>query len=225
MALNLNDIEGLSPEHITEINSRHEADVNGLKAKNAELVARESDAKAARDAADEARAAAEEQSKIDLAEQNKDIEGLKNAMAERDARIAERDAKIREQEQFAQKAAEQSTLDAAKVEFMKGVAPDAASQMYMERQFLDNVDVQNGQVVPVNAEGVWTGKGLNELSESLKSNIDNAPYISSPAGSGGSANGSGNTRGGAADFSKMTKTEQSVYLNENPGAAAQVLNS
>lgn len=225
MPLDLSSIEGLNDEQKASIASLHDAavvvavesEVDGLKTKNAELIQREKDAKTKADTEENARLEAEEQARIDLAEQNKDFEGLKQALADKDARIAEQDKATKD-------FAENQVMATSRNEFMKLVSDDPAAQHYMESQFNSSVGVRDGQAVPVNADGGVTGQSLTELVASIQANESNAKYMRSNAGSGGSANGSGNPNGGSADISKMSKTEQSVYFNEHPEKAAQYFN-
>jgi hypothetical protein len=211
MAIDLSSVEGLTDEQITAIT------VDGLKNKNAELVQREKEAKASAEAASNAKIELEEQSKINQAEKDKDFEGLKAALAERDTRIAE-------QEQQNKAFADNQILSASKAEFMALVSDDPAAKHYMGSQYDSMVGVRDGMAVPINADGGVTGQSHAELVASIQSNEANARYMRSNAGSGGSAPGSSNTNGGSADISKMNKTEQSVYFNEHPEKAAQYLN-
>jgi hypothetical protein len=217
MALDLTSIEGLTDEQAAAINALHDDDVSGLKAKRTELLQREKEAKTKADAAEQAKIEADEQAKINLAEQEKDFEGLKTALAEKDARIAEQDKANRD-------FADNQLLSASKAEFMALVSDDPAAKHYMESKFNASTGVRDGQVVPVNAEGGVTGQSLNELIASIQSDTANAAYMRSNAGSGGSAAGSSDTSGSSASFSDMTKTEQSVFLNKHPEKAAQLLN-
>ena len=214
MAIDLSLVEGVSEEQAAAILALHEADIGGLKAKNAELIQREQAAKSRAEEIEAARIAAEEQAKIELAEKEKDFDGLKAALAERDARIAEEAKRIAEMTNA-------QLMGAAKNDFMQHVIDDPAAKNYLDSIFEKGVGVRDGKIVPVNAEGGVTGQSLNEFISGIKSNPDFAKYIVSQSGSGGSAAGSSAT-GGTADLSKMSKTELTLYLNKNPDAAAQV---
>ena len=221
MAIDLSSVEGLTEEQIAAITALNVADVDseveGLKNKNTELVQREKEAKASAEAASNAKIELEEQGRIDQAEKDKDFEGLKAALAERDTRIAE-------QEQQTKDFADNQVKSASKNEFMALVSDDPAAKHYMGAQFDAGVSVRDGQAVPVNADGGVTGQSMIEYIAGVQSNQANAPYMRSNAGSGGSATGSGNVAGGSAPTSLADcggdKAKEAAYFNQQMKAAS-----
>ena len=134
----------LSDELRAQLKSDYEADVAGLKNKNAELIEREKRAKEAKDTAEASvveMTTAAEDAKVALAEKEGDIEKYKLAVSERDEKLATVQREFKEAEAG-------RLLDSAVNDFSAKLADDPAGKMYMQAQFKDAISVVDGEVKP-----------------------------------------------------------------------------
>ena len=202
------DSFGLTDEVKEKIKSAYEADVAGLKNKNAELVERERKAKEASEASHKAEleaTEAQEQAKIALAEKSGDIEKYKAAVAESEGKIKALKLEFQEKEN-------QRIVGDAVHEFSRNVSDDPAAQVYMKGIFQEAVEVVEGKLRPKDVT-----LSMEQLTQKLVADESHKKYIKADVGSGaGSAGSDGENSFEGKKFSDMTLTEKSILANKNP---------
>ena len=195
----------LSDELRATLETDYSADVNGLKAKNTELIEREKQAKESADKVTLDMTTAEENAKVALAEKDNNVEQYKKAVAERDEKIKSIQFEFQETEN-------KRLLEGAVNDFSSGLADDPAGKMYMQSLFNNSVEVKDGVVVSRDVT-----KSMEDLKQSLVTDKANAKYIRADVGSGTGSAGSNGGDGSANTFKgkkmqDMTMTEKVAYL-------------
>ena len=190
----LDDIEGLSPE----LKAKIEADIaakfvaksefDAVNAKKEELLGETKKAKeAARLAAEQAAEEARQK-----AIKDKDIEGLNASYAEKEAALNARLAQIEGQVKT-----EKIGALAQKFVSEKFVRDPVISEAIAEK-FAKRLDIRDGKIVVLGADGALTGLSVDDLqTEFLNNGAYKAHIISTNASGGGASGGSRNGTGGA----------------------------
>jgi hypothetical protein len=214
MTIDLSKIEGLTAEQISAITAANDVDIKELKDNNASLLDEKKIAQSAVEAEKtRANAAAEEaaQAKIDKATKDKDFDALTLALSEKDGIIAKQKAEFAQSEK-------KRIIDTAAKDFLSKhvIRDDPAASAYMEAEYKKGLDVRDGSLVNINEAGV-TGVSIENYSNIVVSNDSYSKYVVGTQSSGGGANGGhSNGRAVTKTFGEMTRTEQSVFANENP---------
>ena len=195
----------LSDELRATLDKDYQADILGLKAKNAELIEREKQVKVEHEALRTTAEKEKHDAAKALAEKNGSIEDYKAALQ------AEKDAMINLEATFNQEKSDRILSDSVN-DFSGALADDPAGKMYMQKLFQDSVEVKDGLVVPID-----TTKSIEELRHSLVSDKANAKYIKADVGSGAGSAGSNGGDGSANTFkgkkmSDMSMSEKVAYL-------------
>ena len=196
---------GLDEEIASKLQADYDADITGLKNKNAELIDREKLAKGDLEA-----------SKLDIEQGKHDAA---KALAEKDGSIADYKIALDDEKEAMtllkhgfQESENKRLLESSVNDFSTVLADDPAGRMYMQNQFSNLVEVKDGVVVP---KDITTN--MNDLKQSLVTNKSNAGYIKAVVGSGAGSAGS-ESSGGAANTFKgksmkdMTMAEKVAYL-------------
>lgn len=196
---------GLEGEQLAQAQADYTADVNGLKAKNSDLIEREKVAKGEL-----------ESSKLETEQYKHD---QAKALAEKDGSIADYKLALdNEKEQMTllkhgfQESENKRLLESSVNDFSTVLADDPAGRMYMQSQFNGMVEVKDGLVVPKD-----TTKTLEDLKQSLVTDKANAKYIRASVGSGAGSAGSESSGGAASTgsnkaFKDKSMAEKVAYL-------------
>ena len=209
--MNFDDYE-LPDDVKAKIQLDYDADIKGLKAKNADLIGRESAIKGELEKSQLDFATAEQDAKIALAESGDNVEAYKAALAEKDSLIES--TKL----EFAEKDKKRVT-DMAVNDFVSShVSSDPAARKYMESVYRDSINVVDGEAKPIDVSKT----GVKELTQSIVMNDAYKNYIKQDVGSGAGSAGSTSTNGQAKTLSQMTATEEAVFANSNPEQYAQM---
>lgn len=202
---------GLEGDMLTKAKADYDKDILGLKNKNNDLIARESDAKSSLDAYKvEAEKEKHEAAKA-LAEKNGSIEDYKVALQN------EKDAMINLEATFQQEKDGRVLSDSIN-DFSTVLSDDPAAKSYMQGQFSSMVEVKDGVVVPKD-----TTKTIEELKQSLVSDKANASYIRASVGSGAGSAGSNGGHSTAKSLSEMSATEEALLANSDPALYQSML--
>jgi len=207
------DSYGLTDELKAKLKADVEADINGLKAKNSDLIDREKAAKLLADETIVNATKAEEDAKVALAEKEGNIESYKLAVAQRDEKLETITLEFKQKENA-------RAADMAVNEFVSAnVSSDPAARAYMESIFRNNIDVVDGAIKPKDVT-----KSLEDLQKSLVSDEAYSKYIRVDVGSGSGSQGSTGVNGSAKSLSEMNETEQAAYANAHPEQYALAIN-
>ena len=199
------DSYGLDDDTKAKLKVDYETDINGLKAKNSDLIEREKAAKAAADESLLAATKAEEDAKVALAEKSGDIEKYKLAVEQ------SREKMDSMQLEFKQKETQRLSDMAANDFISKHVSSDPAARSYMESIYRNSIDVVDGVIKPKDIT-----KTLEDLQKGLVSDEAYSKYIKADVGSGAGANGSVSVNGSAKSLKEMNATEKAAFANAQP---------
>lgn len=175
--MNFEDYD-LPDEVKAKLKADYDEDVKGLKSKNSDLISRLDKQKTDHEAAILEQIQAQEDAKVALAEKEGDIEKYKIALQERDDALSTVKREFQEKENL-------RLTEAALHEFSAKLTPDPAGRMYMQKQFSDQIEVRDGQVVPKDVT-----KTLDDLKSALVSDKANADYVLVDVGTGAGSVGS-----------------------------------
>ena len=195
---------GLEGEMLAKATADYEADILGLKGKNAELIGKEQKLKADMEALALENATKIEDAKLEaLAAQNGTIEQYQAQLKEKDDNLA-----IVKQE-FKQ--AEEGRIMSDKLsEFSSKLADDAAGRMYMQSLFKESVEFVDGQLRAKDQTS-----SIEQVAEALISDKANARYIATNVGSGAGSVGSNSYGTVSANRSKMNADQKADYISEH----------
>jgi hypothetical protein len=203
---------GLEGEMLAKAQKDYDADILGLKNKNADLIKRESESKESVEKLTMEIATTEENNKVALAEKDNDVAKYKLAVEERDDKIKTVLLEFKETN-------DKRLLEGAVNDFSIVLADDPAGRMYMQSQFNSLVEVKDGVVVPKDV----TTK-LEDLKQSLITDKLNAKYIKAKVGSGLGSQGSQ----GGFDSVKLPKDmngqERLEFKQKDPSGFKQAFN-
>jgi ABC-type phosphate/phosphonate transport system substrate-binding protein len=197
--------EGISDEIKTQLAADYQTDVEGLKAKNSDLINRANTLKEANEAERLTNTQAAEDAKLALIEKDGSIADYKAALLERDEKIEIVKREFKETEN-------KRLTESAVNEFSGALVDDPAGRMYMQSKFLESVDVVDGQVIPKD-----TTKTLAELREGLVTDQAHLKYVKASTGSGsGSAGntGSGSAGSSGKKYSDMNPEQKRDFLSK-----------
>jgi len=195
---------GLDDEMLAKVQAAHDSDIKGLKAKNSDLIERNTMTKAELEKVQLDFATADQDAKIALAESSNNVEAYKAALAEKDALIES--TKL----EFAEKDKARVT-DMAVNEFVSShVSTDPAARKYMESVYRDSIDVVDGKIASKDVT-----KDIAGLNDSIIKNEAFKNYIKADVGSGtGSAGSVGN---GQAKPIANDKQQRVAAINQKFG--------
>lgn len=194
---------GLDDEVLAQIKTDYEADIQGLKAKNTDLIGREIKLKAEIESKALEFATKEQDAKVLLAEKEGDIEKYKLAVQEREDNLAIVKQEFRQAE-------EGRLIEAELSNFSTKLVQDPAARSYMQSKFKENIEFVDGQLKAKDPT-----KTIEQLAESLISDKANANYILQSVGSGAGSVGSVGNGTATTGRSKMNADQKASYIGEH----------
>lgn len=210
MALDLDKIEGLTPEQITSINAQHEDDVKGLKDNNSALLdekakGREARAKAESDA---------EEARLLAAQKSGDVESVTTSFQ---AKLDAANAEITTMKTDAEKrdAANTETLLEAEALKLANQLAEGHNVDIMARYVKDRLRAEDGKVKVTDADGNLVMNTTDELLTEMRSDKRFAALVVASKASGSGANGDN----GSGNPGGSTNTDTQYLVSKVPALA------